>query len=59
MQVTLKSSAGVTRDFEIQHALRILQAQDQLKKVEWTIESPEFEYVNGDLSKKKPVKVKE
>jgi hypothetical protein len=58
-KVLLKSTEGVIREFETQHALRILKAQETIKKVAWKVESPEYEYKDGDLSKKKPVKIKE
>ena len=50
--VVLRSKTA-TREFELQHALRILQAQDQTKKFEWEVESKDYEYKNGDLYKKK------
>ena len=56
--VELVTKAGVSRSFEFQHALRILKLQDETKKVEWKLKSDEYVYVNGDLSRKKPEKLK-
>lgn len=58
-QVVLKTKEGVSRSFEFQHALAILRMQDSIKKVAWEVESSIYEYKDGDLSKKKPSKIKE